>query len=114
MPKPFQPESRPIGTTTIHVHDDEFFNGFQAGKLLYHLQDTSSGFTDTEIYTFICKHSQSVQTTDRYRAGCISGWFAALYDYQQPALSPLVPHVPKHTIPAPSANHRAQERREQA
>ncbi len=82
-------ESRQIGTTTIHVHDDEFFNGFQAGTLLYRLQALSSGFTDTEIYTFICKHSQSVATTDRYRAGSIAGWFSALYGYHAPQPLPL-------------------------
>lgn len=99
-----QQESRQIGTTTIHVQDDEFFNGYQAGILLYHVQGTQAGFTDTEIYTFICQHSQSVQTTDRYRAGCISGWFAALYgyQYQQP------------TSAADSLNRIVQERGEQA
>ncbi len=87
-----QPEDRRIGTTTIHVQDEEFFNGFQAGTLLYRLQVSLTGFTDQGIYTFICKHSQSVATTDRYRAGVIAGWFAALYDYHlpQPALLSLV------------------------
>jgi hypothetical protein len=82
-----QTESRQIGTTTIHVQDDEFFNGFQAGTLLYRLQVSPTGFADHEIYTFICKHSQDVHTTDRYRAGAIAGWFAALYGYRlsQPA-----------------------------
>ena len=99
MPQTTQSESRQVGTTTIHVYDDEFFNGFQSGILLYRLQATPAGFTDREIYAFICKHSQSVQATDRYRAGCISGWFATLYGYrhQQPAPLPLV--SPRQEVP---------------
>ena len=97
-------ESRQIGTTTIHVQDDEFFNGYQAGTLLYRVQTAPAGFTDTEIYAFICKHSQSVQTTDRYRAGCITGWFAALYGYQNQ----------QSTHSVSSLNHLAQERSRQA
>ncbi len=88
-----QPESRQIGTTIIHVQDEEFFNGFQAGTLLYRLQASRAGFTDQQMYTFVCQHCLGVHTTDRYRAGAIAGWFAALYDYNlpQPALVPLVP-----------------------
>src|SRR5258708_21612451 len=89
MPNQSQPENRQIGTTMIHVEDDEFFNGFQAGSLLYCLQASRAGFTDREIYTFICTHSQGVHTTDRYRAGSIAGWFAALYGYHAPQPAPL-------------------------
>jgi hypothetical protein len=83
------PESRPIGTTIIHVQDKEFFNGFQAGTLLYRLQASPAGFTDQQIYTFVCRHCLSVSTSDRYRAGVITGWFAALYDYHLPPPAPL-------------------------
>jgi len=97
MPQTTQSESRQVGTTTIHVYDDEFFNGFQSGILLYRLQTRPSGFTDTGIYAFICKHSQGVHTTDRYRAGSIAGWFAALYGYHAPlslvAPTQEAPHV---------------------
>ena len=87
-----QAESRQIGTTIIHVQDDEFINGFQAGTFLYRLQASPAGFTDQGIYTFLCQHCLDVHTTDRYRAGAIAGWFAALYgcDLPQPAPLPLV------------------------
>lgn len=104
MPHHSPRESRQIGTTTIHVQDDEFFNGYQAGILLYHVQATPAGFTDMEMYAFICQQCQSVQTTDRYRAGCISGWFAALYGYQH--------RQDTHSVS--SLNHLAQERSRQA
>lgn len=84
-----QPESRQIGTTLIHVRDDEFFNGFQAGTLLYRLQASPAGFTDQGIYTFLCQHCLSVHTSDRYRAGAIAGWFAAFYGYHLPPSAPL-------------------------
>lgn len=84
-----QPESRQIGTTIIHTQDDEFFNGFQVGTLLYRLQASPAGFTDQSIYTFVCQHCLSVHTTNRYRAGAIAGWFAALYGYHLPQPAPL-------------------------
>jgi hypothetical protein len=83
------PESRQIGTTIIHVQDDEFFNGFQAGTLLYRLQASPAGFTDQGMYTFLVRYCLDIHTGDRYRAGAIAGWFAALYGFHLP---PSAPH----------------------
>ncbi|HEU5375450.1 MAG TPA: hypothetical protein VFV38_08430 [Ktedonobacteraceae bacterium] len=93
------PESRQIGTTMIHVQDEDFFNGFQVGTLLYRLQVSPAGFSDQDIYTLICKHSQDIHTTDRYRAGAIAGWFAALYDYHLPSGASLPLTSPTQEAP---------------
>lgn len=78
------PERRPFGKTIIEVQDDEFFNGYQVGSLLYRVTPTHA-LRDTTLYDFLCNHLQAVTTTDRYRAGAISGWYAALYGYQLPS-----------------------------
>jgi hypothetical protein len=92
-----QPERRPFGVTTIEVADDEFFNGYQAGYLLYRITPQVGPLTDTGIYNFLCKHLSAVTTTDRFRAGVLSGWYAALYGYHMPA------PVLFHQAPVPAA-----------
>ena len=76
-----QPERRRFGITNIEVQDDEFFNGFQTGHLLHRVTPYTTPLTDSFIYTFLCQQLQGVTTTDRYRAGVISGWYADIYGY---------------------------------
>jgi hypothetical protein len=78
------PEHRQFGSTTIEVADDEFFNGFQVGSLLWRVAPATTELTDTAIYSFVCSILQE-ETTEGYKAGAISGWFASLYGYHLPA-----------------------------
>jgi hypothetical protein len=85
-----QPERRPFGSTTIEVQDDEFFNGYQVGHFLYRTtQREKTSLTDTTIFTVLRDILQSVSHADRYRAGTISGWYAALYGYPLPKPAPV-------------------------
>jgi|GraSoi_2013_60cm_1033757.scaffolds.fasta_scaffold18919_2 hypothetical protein len=83
-----QPERRQFGITTIEVQDDEFFNGLQTVHLLHRVTPCTIPLIDSVIYTFLCQHLQGVTTTDRYRAGVISGWYAAIYGYHLSAPVP--------------------------
>lgn len=77
-----QPECRRLGTTTIQLHDDEFMNGYQAGHMAYGLDVQAKLLTDHDLYAFLSKHLLSVFSTDRFRAGYISGWYAGLYGHR--------------------------------
>lgn len=84
-----QPELRIFGNTTIEVQDDEFFNGFQVGNFYFRAHKQQAELlSDAALYGFLCDVLQGVRETDRYRAGAISGWYAALYGYRlAPALA---------------------------
>jgi hypothetical protein len=85
MPLTQHPERRTLGIATIEVQDEDFFDGYQAGHLSYHLDGPAAPFTDSSLYTFLWSRLLSVDASDRYRVGYISGWFAALYGYCQPS-----------------------------
>lgn len=77
------PERRNFGNATIEVQDDEFFNGFQVGNFYFRAHKQQAELlSDAALYGFLCDVLQGVRETDRYRAGAISGWYAALYGYR--------------------------------
>lgn len=84
MPKSPQIEHRQLGTTTITARDDDFFNGYQAGSLAFRVGAPAVPLTDDSLYDFLCKQFFRVDTSDRFRTGYVSGWFAGLYGYQVP------------------------------
>src|SRR5437588_7868996 len=77
-----QLEQRQFGKNIIAVQDDDFFSGYQVGHLIYMAEWQGIQVTDVRIYNFVCQMSQSVVGSDRYRAGTISGWYAALFGYR--------------------------------
>ena len=78
-------ERRPFGRTTIEVANDEFFNAFQVGNLLFRTRPQEP-LTESALYTFLWDTLRT-DSTDRHKAGAISGWFAALYGYH---IAPVV------------------------
>ncbi len=73
-----------IGNTAIEVADQELSTGYQEGYLrfteLYH----DKPLRDTDVYGFLARTMYDYTTSDRYRAGYIVGWCAALHGQGHP------------------------------
>jgi hypothetical protein len=68
-----------IKRAVIHVSDDNFANGYQAGYLRYALDFRNKPLTDAELYSFLANHTLDVFNASVANAGYIAGFFAALY-----------------------------------
>jgi len=92
-----------LGPTDIAVIDQDFGAGYQDGYLRFidHYQDKP--LTEAEVYGFLVRNLLDVITTDRYRAGYVVGWCAALHGQGHPGLTvgyyTLNPHSPLSTTP---------------
>ncbi len=73
-----------LGETHIEVTDQELNAGYQAGyqRFLTHFRTTL--LTDNQIYGFLATNIYDCFHSDRYRAGYILGWCAALHALGRP------------------------------
>jgi hypothetical protein len=72
-------EHLPIGNTTLLVEDDEFGNGYQVGYLRYITEYKEMLLSDSQVYHFMMQTCLDVSHTDRWNAGVVSGWVAAMH-----------------------------------
>ncbi len=81
-----------LGATHIDVADQEFSTGYQEGyqRFTEHYQDKP--LTDANVYGFLARNLYDCMTTDRYRAGYIVGWCAALHGqgYARPTIGYVI------------------------
>ncbi len=72
-----------LGTIPISVENEEFSKGYQEGYLRFTEHYQSKPLTDANVYGFLARNIYDTMTTDRYRAGYIVGWCAALHGQGQ-------------------------------
>lgn len=68
-----------IGNARIDVSDEQFGNGYTVGYLRYLLDDASRALSEEKIYEFLIRHLLNARETDRWNAGLITGWIAAMH-----------------------------------
>jgi len=73
-----------LGSTDITVTDHDFSTGYQEGYERFLERYHGKPLTDLEVYGFLVRNTLDVLTTDRYRAGYVLGWCAALHTLGRP------------------------------
>jgi hypothetical protein len=73
-----------LGSTDITVTDHDFSTGYQDGYARFLERYHGKPLTDLEVYGFLVRNTLDVLTTDRYRAGYVVGWCAALHSLGRP------------------------------
>ena len=73
-----------LGSTDIAVTDHDFSTGYQEGYERFLERYHGNPLTDLEDYGFLIRNTLDVLTTDRYRAGYVLGWCAALHSLGHP------------------------------
>lgn len=68
-----------LGTTPVSVTDEEFSKGYQEGYQRFIECHQGNPLTDVDVYSFLIRNILDILTSDRYRAGYIMGWSAALH-----------------------------------
>ena len=72
-------QTRLVGTLSITMRDGEFITGYEAGYERYLLLYRHAAISDNGVYAFLAKELSDLTHQDRYHAGFITGWYAALY-----------------------------------
>ncbi len=73
-----------LGTTTVDLSSEDFSRGYQEGYLRFTTYYQGKPLTDADVYGFLARNIYDSMTTDRYRAGYIMGWSAALHGQGRP------------------------------
>ena len=84
-----------LGTIPISVASEEFSKGYQEGYLHFIEHDQGNPLTDVDVYNFLIRNILNVLVTDRFKAGYIAGWSAALHG--QSASGPTVSYYVTNT-----------------
>jgi hypothetical protein len=73
---------RPNGQKIV-MHGYDFFNGYQFGYRYYVTTCRHLPILDTGMYEFLMKTMSNVKHSNRWKAGVLVGWIAALLDYEE-------------------------------
>lgn len=73
-----------LGSTDIAVTDHDFSTGYQEGYKRFLERYQGKPLSDLEVYGFLVRNTLDVLTTDRYCAGYVLGWCAALHTLGRP------------------------------
>ena len=71
------------GTTSIIVDDASFCNGYEQGYHAYTERQERNPMTPMQVYTFIVRTLLTLNATDRFHTGYLTGWIAALYQVEE-------------------------------
>ncbi|MGH2508861.1 MAG: hypothetical protein ACRDHZ_15865, partial [Ktedonobacteraceae bacterium] len=74
----YPPRDISVGQGRMIMTSEDFVNGYQAGHLSYALEARTATLTDEEIITRILGRLARKDDGERYSAGYIVGWIAAL------------------------------------
>jgi hypothetical protein len=78
QPENYQRRNVSVGQGCIVMTSEDFVNGYQAGHLSYMLEARTVMVTDEALMTLIADRFANKDQSERYNAGYIVGWLAAL------------------------------------
>jgi hypothetical protein len=74
-----------IGTLSVTVSDEHFMQGYQAGSTRYQQVYHKSALSERGVYAILMQRITDSTKQDRYNAGFITGWYAALFSQENQA-----------------------------
>ncbi len=73
-----------LGPTPVEVASQDFSLGYQEGYLRFTDHYQNKHLTDLDVFNFMFRNILDGMTTERYRAGYVMGWNAALHAQGRP------------------------------
>jgi hypothetical protein len=78
----------PGTVASLLVNEDEFYNGSLAGYLFFRVKYPGNPLTETDIWNLLMQTLLDVQHLDSWKAGYVTGWYAALFEHERPRQVP--------------------------
>jgi hypothetical protein len=77
-----------LGDTIIFLQDEQFIEGYEAGRFSFRLKHRNHPLTEQEIYHELMQTLCTAHLTDRWKAGYVLGWAITLQE-------PYLPRTPE-------------------
>ena len=72
------PRTVPVGAGSLLITSLDFLNGYQAGHLAYMTGGWTAEYSDTSLITLIMEKLESLEYSDPYSVGYVTGWVVSL------------------------------------